>query len=96
MSKELKISQKQIEINIFTIRNSQVMIDCDLEEIYQVEVKRLNEQVKRKIERFPEAFRFQLSDTEKLELIANCDRLAFSKLNRRAVKPMIKLILERI
>lgn len=79
MSKELKVSQKQIEDNIFTIRNSQVMIDRDLAEIYQVEVKRLNEQVKRNIERFPEAFRFQLSDTEKLELVANCDRFALLK-----------------
>jgi hypothetical protein len=96
MSKELKVSQKQIENNIFTIRNSQVMIDRDLAEIYQVEVKRLNEQVKRNIERFPEAFRFQLSDIEKLELVANCDRLAFSKLNRSTVKPMIKSVLELI
>ena len=39
-----------------------------------VEVKRLNEQVKRNIERFPEIFRFSLNDHEKNELVANCDR----------------------
>jgi hypothetical protein len=50
------------------------MIDRDLAELYQVEVKRLNEQVKRNIERFPEDFRFQLNNNEKNELVANCDR----------------------
>jgi hypothetical protein len=74
MSKELAISQKQIESRIFSIRNNQVMIDRDLAEMYQVEVKRLNEQVKRNIERFPESFRFQLTEDEKNELVANCDR----------------------
>jgi hypothetical protein len=41
-----------------------------------VETKRLNEQVKRNIERFPDTFRFQLTETERDELVANCDRLA--------------------
>lgn len=50
------------------------MIDRDLAEMYQVAVKRLNEQVKRNVERFPESFRFQLNDDEKHELVANCDR----------------------
>jgi hypothetical protein len=64
MSKDLSISKKQIESQIFYIREAQVMIDRDLAEMYQVEVKRLNEQVKRNIERFPNTFRFQLSDIE--------------------------------
>ena len=41
--------------------------------------KRLNEQVKRNIERFPEVFRFELTDTEKTELVANCDRFESMK-----------------
>ncbi len=41
----------QLENRIFNIRNKQVMIDRDLAELYQVVVKRLNEQVKRNIER---------------------------------------------
>lgn len=40
------------------------MIDRDLAELYEVESKRLNEQVKRNIERFPENFRFQLTEEE--------------------------------
>jgi hypothetical protein len=55
------------------------MVDKDLAELYQVDVKRLNEQVKRNIERFPPHFRFQLSDIEKKELVANCDRFASLK-----------------
>lgn len=65
----------QLENRIFNIRNKQVMIDRDLAELYQVVVKRLNEQVKRNIERFPPNFRFQLNDSETLELVAKCDRL---------------------
>ncbi len=74
MSKEPDISQEQIGNRIFTFRDVQVMLDRDLAEIYQVEVKRLNEQAKRNIERFPESFRFKLTDSEKNELVANCDR----------------------
>lgn len=79
MSKELNISQKLIENRIYIFRDTHIMIDRDLAELYQVEVKRLNEQVKRNIERFPESFRFQLSDNEKDELVANCDRFATLK-----------------
>ena len=65
---------QQIQNRIFTIRDKQVMIDTDLAEMYQVQVKRLNEQVKRNIDRFPNSFRFQLNNFEKNELVANCDR----------------------
>lgn len=71
---ELIKDTKAIENRIFTIRGFQVMLDRDLSELYQVPTKRLNEQVKRNIERFPEQFRFQLTQDEKSELVANCDR----------------------
>jgi preprotein translocase subunit SecA len=51
------------------------VLDFDLAEIYQVPTKRLKEQVKRNIERFPNDFMFQLSDEEWKELVANCDQL---------------------
>ena len=57
-----------------SIRGKQIMIDRDLAELYGVETKRLNEAVKRNIERFPERFRFQLTKEEMAELVANCDR----------------------
>lgn len=74
MSKGLSISQRHIENRIFNIRNHQVMIDRDLAEMYGVETKVLNQAVKRNIERFPELFRFQLTNSEKNELVTNCDR----------------------
>lgn len=79
MKNEITISQRQIENRIFAIRGMQVMLDRDLAEMYQVEVKRLNEQIKRNIERFPESFRFQLDDNETNELVANCDRFEMLK-----------------
>ena len=51
------------------------MIDSDLASIYGVTTKRLNEQVKRNLNRFPQDFMFQLSDQEKSEVVANCDHL---------------------
>lgn len=53
-----------IQSMIFTIRGMQVMVDSDLAKVYDVEIRRLNEQVKRNIERFPESFRFQLTEEE--------------------------------
>ena len=64
-------SKTKIEERIFTIRGRQVMIDRDLAQLYGVETKRLNEQVKRNIERFPEDFMFQLSQEECLTLSTN-------------------------
>lgn len=53
-----------IQNRILVIRNQQVMIDRDIAELYGVETKRLNEQVKRNIERFPEEFMFQITREE--------------------------------
>ncbi len=53
-----------IENKILVIRGQQVMLDRDLAELYGVETKRLNEQVKRNIERFPEEFMFQITRSE--------------------------------
>jgi len=64
MKSGLPPSQLQIEHRIFTIRGVQVMIDSDLASVYQVPTSRLNEQVKRNLERFPEDFMFQLSQEE--------------------------------
>ena len=60
MANEIAIIQNKILV----IRNQQVMIDRDIAELYGVETKRLNEQVKRNIERFPDEFCFQLNDSE--------------------------------
>lgn len=56
--------ENNVESLIRVIRGQQVMLDRDLAELYGVETKRLNEQVKRNIERFPEDFMFQLTKEE--------------------------------
>jgi ORF6N domain len=53
-----------IEKRIFVVRERQVMLDEDLADLYGVETKRLVEQVKRNLERFPDDFMFQLSREE--------------------------------
>jgi hypothetical protein len=58
------IKTEDIQNRIYTIRGIQVMLDNDIAEFYGVETKRLNEQVKRNIGRFPKAFMFQLSETD--------------------------------
>lgn len=68
---ELKI----IEPLILTLRGQRVILDTDLAELYGVQTKRLNEQVKRNAERFPEDFMFRLTEEEKSEVVANCDHL---------------------
>jgi len=64
MSGSELVKNEEIQNRIYTLRDVQVMLDIDLAELYDVEVKRLNEQVKRNIERFPESFRFQLTDSD--------------------------------
>ncbi|WP_410220373.1 ORF6N domain-containing protein [Pedobacter sp.] len=55
----------EVVINkIYEIRGQKVMLDSDLAELYQVETKRLNEQVHRNPDRFPEDFMFKLTDVE--------------------------------
>jgi hypothetical protein len=54
----------RIESRIFLIRGCKVMLDSDLAILYQVSTKRLNEQVKRNRERFPEDFMLQLTSEE--------------------------------
>ncbi len=56
--------EQNIKDKIYTIRDMQVMLDRDLAELYQVETKQLNKAVNRNLKRFPERFRFQLTQYE--------------------------------
>ena len=75
MVEELIITDEFIMSKILLIRNQKVMIDSDLASLYGVTTKRLNEQVKRNVKRFPNNFMFQLTETEKEYVVANCDHL---------------------
>ncbi len=55
---------KPIHSKIYIIRGKQVMLDRDLAELYEVDTRRLNEQVKRNSDRFPDDFMFQLTKEE--------------------------------
>lgn len=63
--KSLTIAENiEIKNMIYTIRGEQVMLDSDLASLYKVETRVFNQAVKRNIERFPEHFRFKLTDKE--------------------------------
>lgn len=64
MENNFVINTDKIKRKIYTLRGLQVMLDEDLGELYQVNTKRLNEQVKRNIERFPPEFMFKLTPSE--------------------------------
>lgn len=72
---QVMIPDEVIMSKILLIRGQKVMISNDLAELYGVTTKRLNEQVKRNIRRFPEHFMFQLTEEEKEQVVANCDHL---------------------
>jgi hypothetical protein len=63
MDKDI-VSIEDIQAKIYTIRGVQVMLDSDLAKLYDVEVRVLNQAVKRNKERFPEDFMFQLTEEE--------------------------------
>jgi hypothetical protein len=72
-----------IERRILFIRESKVIIDRDLAELYGVTTKALNQAVKRNLERFPDAFLFRLTKREKYEVVTNCDHLKDLKYSYR-------------
>jgi hypothetical protein len=72
----------KIENRILLIRDEKVIIDADLAEFYGVPTKRLNEQVRRNKDRFPDDFMFQLSPDEKAEVVAICDHLGNLKYSK--------------
>ena len=75
----------QIKEMIYVIRDKRVMLDSDLAERYDVEVRQLNQAVKRNIKRFPADYMFRLSKDEFAEVITNCDH--FQNLKYRPSLP---------
>lgn len=69
------VPNELIASRILQIREQKVMIDSDIAGLYGVTTKRLNEQVKRNISRFPPNFMFELTKEEKDQVVANCDHL---------------------
>lgn len=61
---KINVNESLVMSKIYMVRGSKIMLDEDLAEMYSVETKRLNEQVKRNIDRFPGDFMFQLTRKE--------------------------------
>ena len=81
------IPDETIINKIMVLRDKKVMIDRDLAELYGVTTKRLNEQVKRNLKRFPDDFMFQLTKKEKEEII-----LQFEHLNSLKFSPVLPYV----
>lgn len=71
---------EKIESMIYEVRGKQVMFASDVAKLYRVETRRVNEVIKRNIERFPEAFCFQLTLDESENLFS---RSQIATLNKR-------------
>ncbi len=83
----VKIPDEVIINKIIVLRDKKVMIDRDLAELYGVTTKRLNEQVKRNLKRFPDDFMFQITKEEKEKIILQFGHLKNLKFS--AVLPYV-------
>ncbi len=72
--KNVLVPVEPIEDHILMIRGHKVLLDADLARLFGVTTKRLNQQVNRNRERFPNDFLLTLTPSEKAELVANCNR----------------------
>ena len=79
------IKNEDIEIRIISIRGENVLLDGDVAEIYGVETKRVNEAVKNNLDKFPEDYLIELTQSEKNELVENFDR--FNRLKHSTANP---------
>lgn len=79
------IKNEDIELRIINIRGENVLIDGDVAKIYGVETKRVNEAVKNNLDKFPEDYLIELTQSEKNELVENFDR--FNRLKHSPANP---------
>ena len=75
----------EVEEKIITLRNQQVILDCDVADLYGVETKEINQAVRNNPEKFPEGYIWAIDDQEKNELVKNFDR--FEKQKHSSVLP---------
>ena len=78
-----EIITTEVENLVYEIRGKQVMLSSDVANLYQVETKRINEVIKRNINRFPESFCFQLTKEELKQISLRSQIAALNKNNNR-------------
>ncbi len=69
------IKLNDVNSKIITIREQNVILDSDVAELYGVETKAVNQAIKRNPDKFPDGYVFLLSESEKIEVVTNCDHL---------------------
>ena len=69
------ITLKDVQDKFIVIQNQNVLLDSDVAALYGVETKRINEAVKNNPDKFPEGYVIELTESEKQEVITNCDNL---------------------
>ncbi len=84
MNEKITVLAKRVESRIFLMRGRKVILDSDLALLYGVAVKRLNEQVKRNAERFPDDFIFRITDEDLRSQIATSKSVNGNDKMRRA------------
>jgi len=84
-----KLTPSKIETMIYVIRDQKVLLDSDLAELYGVTSKRMNEQVKRNIRRFPPDFMFQLTAEEYDSLRSQFATLETGRGKHRKYRPHV-------
>lgn len=87
-----EISNEEIKNLIYTIRGKQVMLDSDVAMLYNYETKKVNQAVKRNIDRFPERFCFQLTEKEleiMLSQIVTTSKLEDNKYRSKKYLPYV-------
>lgn len=85
--KSQSLIKPEYETLIFHFRGFKVMVDNDLANLYGVPTKVLKQQVKRNIERFPDDYMFELTETERNKPVANCDQLSI--ITHSSINPMV-------
>ena len=85
------IEKKEIKVEnmIYEIRGKQVMLDRDLAKLYKTNTKRINEAVRRNIEKFPERFSWQLSNEEYQNLKSKVSTSSLSSYGGRRTLPRV-------
>jgi ribosomal protein L23 len=77
---------ERIKGKIITVRNEQVILDCDVAEIYGVQTKEVNQAIRNNPDKFPNGYVILLTDSEKAEVVKNFDHLAKLKFSSSPVK----------
>ena len=93
MNEIIKENQKIVDM-IYEVRGVQVMLSSDVAKLYQVETKRINEVIKRNINRFPKSFCFQLTNEEITALSLRSQIATLNEGSDKRIEDMHRLTLK--